>query len=63
MDDYTVVGSCQKIRLVENSYKILQRKLIDPSPVDSFRVSQGEGGLQTMPIFEVNANAALKFIE
>lgn len=62
-DDYTVVGACQKIRLVEQSFKILQRKLIDPNPVDGFRVASGEGGLQTMPIFEVNASAAQKFIE
>lgn len=62
-DDYTVVGACQKIRLVEQSFRVLQRKLIEPSPLDSFRVASGEGGLQTMPIFEVNANAALKFIE
>ena len=28
VDDYTVVGACSRINLLEDSYKILQQKLI-----------------------------------
>ena len=39
LDDFTVVGSCQKVKIYEDQFLVLYKKLFDPYPVSHFKGS------------------------
>ena len=63
-DDFTVVGSCQKIRMFEKQYQIMFAKIILPNPVEKFKAAATTGSpMQKLPVFKLNADAVRIFIE
>ena len=62
-DDYTIVGSTQKIRLLDQSYLVLNNKLLNQHSTDSFKKATHPKILETMPLCALNPSACKKFIE
>ena len=57
-----MVGACSRIHLLEDSYKVLQQKLIAQNPLENFQAVMKQG-VATMPFFEVNPFVVNKFVQ